>query len=89
MDPSSKQSFKYDHMRKEASDFEPASVDSTAEPWRAALAEALAGYIKEHFPHGNSAVSRLRALGTFWSHDDSIENDIFFSGYFLNLILTI
>lgn len=56
LDPNSKQSFKYDHMRKEASNPEPASIDTTAEPWRLALANAVQGYIKDHYPHGNSAV---------------------------------
>lgn len=56
LDPTSKQSFKYDHMRKEASDVQPASIDTNSEPWRLALANAVAGYIKDHFPHGNSSV---------------------------------
>nr|XP_054751489.1 F-actin-capping protein subunit alpha-1-like [Lytechinus pictus] len=56
LDPDSKQTFKFDHMRKVVTDVEHATnIDTTSEPWRIALSHALAGYIKDHFPNGNSA----------------------------------
>ncbi|KAF7284514.1 hypothetical protein GWI33_022101 [Rhynchophorus ferrugineus] len=36
-DPRSRQSFRYDHLRKEASDYHSYTPDATAEPWRSAL----------------------------------------------------
>nr|WAW84884.1 CAPZA [Halisarca dujardinii] len=52
LDPRSKQTFKYDHLRKEPSDPQPASIDNRAEPYRAALEKAMQVYIKEHYPNG-------------------------------------
>lgn len=55
-DPRTKQSFKYDHLRKEASDYQNYEPDSAAEPWRAALdVEALA-YTANHYRHGVCSV---------------------------------
>lgn len=55
-DPRTKQSFKYDHLRKEASDYQPYEPDTLAEPWRSALdIEALA-YTANHYRHGISSV---------------------------------
>ncbi|KAF4529028.1 hypothetical protein B566_EDAN017483 [Ephemera danica] len=55
-DPKSKQSFKYDHLRKEASEFEAWEYDTTAEPWRAALENELNSYTANHYKHGVSSV---------------------------------
>lgn len=55
-DPRSKRSFKYDHLRKEASEYEPYEPDKVAEPWRAALDEELTGYVAMHYKHGASLV---------------------------------
>lgn len=55
-DPRSKRSFKYDHLRKEASDYELYEPDRTAEPWRAALDEELSAYVAAHYKHGASLV---------------------------------
>jgi capping protein alpha len=52
LDPRTKQSFKFDHLRKEASDLQPAELDNAAEPWRIALEEALTKYVTEHFARG-------------------------------------
>ncbi|KAL0281453.1 UNVERIFIED_CONTAM: hypothetical protein PYX00_002437 [Menopon gallinae] len=51
-DPRSKQSFKYDHLRKEASDFQSCEPDPTSEPWRSALEEKFLAYTNSHYKHG-------------------------------------
>ncbi|XP_072026385.1 LOW QUALITY PROTEIN: F-actin-capping protein subunit alpha-like [Amphiura filiformis] len=56
LDPSSKQSFKFDHLRKEASEFSEVDSDSRAEPWRLALDEALAKYRDDYYKNGVTAV---------------------------------
>jgi len=55
-DPRSKRSFKYDHLRKEASEYQDMETDQLAESWRSALdIEALA-YTSNHFKHGVCSV---------------------------------
>ncbi|WKY04389.1 hypothetical protein Q1695_005410 [Nippostrongylus brasiliensis] len=50
VDDASKKSFKYDHLRKEASDIQPHPAESTtSESWRAALQKELDAYIEEHY----------------------------------------
>lgn len=55
-DPRSKQSFRYDHLRKEGADFEQFEPDPAAEPWRAALDEEVSAYTAAHYKHGVSSV---------------------------------
>jgi len=55
-DPRSKQSFKFDHLRKDASDYQTYTPDANAEPWRAALDVEFMQYTKNHYNHGNSSV---------------------------------
>ncbi|CAH0550007.1 unnamed protein product [Brassicogethes aeneus] len=55
-DPRSKQSFRYDHLRKEASDYQAFSPDSAAEPWRAALDAEFIHYTRNHYKDGVSSV---------------------------------
>jgi len=55
-DPRTKQMFKYDHLRKEASDFRPADVDRTSEGWRSALEASFTTYVHNHFKHGVCSV---------------------------------
>ncbi|XP_067684616.1 F-actin-capping protein subunit alpha-like isoform X1 [Haliotis asinina] len=56
LDPRTKQSFRYDHLRKEGSDFQPANVDQKAESWRAAVEAAIATYVENHYKYGVSSV---------------------------------
>ncbi|XP_053614627.1 F-actin-capping protein subunit alpha [Plodia interpunctella] len=55
-DPRSKRLFKYDHLRKEASEYEPYEPDRVAEPWRSALDDELTAYVAAHYKHGASLV---------------------------------
>lgn len=55
-DPRTKQSFRYDCIREEASSLTPWTEDSTSEPWRVALDRIWTVYAKEHYTNGVSAV---------------------------------
>ena len=52
LDPRTKRTFKYDHLKKEASDVRPTSIDERAEAYRAALEASLTSYAKDHYPNG-------------------------------------
>lgn len=52
LDPRGKRSFRYDHLRKEASEPQPAAVNERAEPYRAAVEKAMQMYAKDHYPNG-------------------------------------
>lgn len=55
-DARSKQSFKYDHLRKEATDYQPYEIDSTAEPYRSALEFEFTNYTQSHYKQGVCSV---------------------------------
>ncbi|XP_062522216.1 F-actin-capping protein subunit alpha-1-like [Corticium candelabrum] len=56
LDPRTKQTFRYDHLRKEASDLQPARADDGSEGFRNALDSALRPYVKNHYYDGVCAV---------------------------------
>lgn len=63
-DPRSKQSFRYDHLRKDASDYQPFTPDANAEPWRSALDTEFIQYTKNHYKDGVcSVVGRSQSGG--------------------------
>lgn len=63
-DARSKQSFKYDHLRKEATEYQTYEPDSAAEPWRAALDAEFLQYTQSHYKHGVcSVVGRSQSGG--------------------------
>ena len=53
-DPRSKQSFKFDHVRKEASDYQPWEPEATMEDLRSAVEAEVTEYCKKHFAKGAS-----------------------------------
>jgi len=56
-DPRSQLSFKYDHVREEATQLQPYTPNnSEAENWRSALDETWSIYCKEHYKNGVSSV---------------------------------
>ncbi|KAK0079171.1 hypothetical protein PV325_001639 [Microctonus aethiopoides] len=55
-DARSKQSFKYDHLRKEATDYEQYEPDTAVEQWRSALQEEITNYTQSHYRHGVCSV---------------------------------
>lgn len=64
-DSRSKQSFKYDHLRKEAQDYEPYEPDPVAEPWRSVLQDEITTYTQNHYRHGACAVFGRSQGGTY------------------------
>lgn len=55
-DPRTKQSFKFDHLRKEASDFQNYELDQIAESWRLALDIEAIQYTVNHYRQGVCSV---------------------------------
>jgi len=55
-DPRTRQSFKYDHLREEATEYQSWTPDPVSEPWRSALEEVWTKYCADHYHNGISAV---------------------------------
>lgn len=55
LDPRSKKTFKFDHLKKEAFDIEHGSVDRVSEPYRSAVEAALTNYHHTFFKYGVSS----------------------------------
>jgi len=56
IDPRSKQTFAFDHLRLEAQDCQPHEPDETSEPFREAIEVAALAYIADHFHDGVTSV---------------------------------
>ncbi|KAL1122451.1 hypothetical protein AAG570_002782 [Ranatra chinensis] len=62
-DPRSKQSFKYDPLRRETSNYDSWEPEEGTEKWRAALETELDLYISNHYKNGTSSVFSKREDG--------------------------
>ncbi|KAJ1568252.1 F-actin-capping protein [Cladochytrium tenue] len=59
VDPRSRQSFEFDHVRQVLSNAAPYEADEETEPFRVAVESAVAAYVEDHFADGLFAVYGL------------------------------
>ncbi|XP_036596063.1 F-actin-capping protein subunit alpha-2-like [Trichosurus vulpecula] len=52
LDPQNRVSFKFDHLRKEATDPRSYKGENAIESWRHSVETAIRAYVKEHYPNG-------------------------------------
>ncbi|WWC60950.1 uncharacterized protein I303_103527 [Kwoniella dejecticola CBS 10117] len=57
VDAEGKRSFEFDHITLAITDYQPYELPEEEESFRAALAQSLAKYTKNHFPSGQASVS--------------------------------
>ncbi|KDR15521.1 F-actin-capping protein subunit alpha [Zootermopsis nevadensis] len=55
-DDRSRQTFRYDHLKKEASDYQSWTPDATVEQWRSAIESELTTYTMDHYKNGVCSV---------------------------------
>ena len=55
--------YRYDHLKKEATDYQPASIDKIGESWRSAVESALTRYHKDYYKTGYSSTYATSAAG--------------------------
>lgn len=56
LDPRSKQTFFYDHLRKDASNYESYTETGPDETWRRSLEQGFTDYVLQHYRHGVCSV---------------------------------
>ncbi|XP_053128731.1 F-actin-capping protein subunit alpha-2-like [Hemicordylus capensis] len=57
LDPQGQVSFKYDHLKRKAGEFQPhPEEDEKGELWRRAIQESLKAYVRNHYPEGVCSV---------------------------------